>query len=70
MSRNQNFSVFSVSEAAKMLKVSRSYINFLIDHGYIDFFLPPGKKRKKITSNALNNFIRENTYNHSEGLNE
>lgn len=70
MSRNQHFTVFSVSEAAKMLKVSRSYINYLIDQGHIDFFLPPGKKRKKITSSALQNFIKDNTFNHSEGLNE
>ena len=48
-----------------MLEVSPSYVSYLLAEGELDFFLPPGKKHRKITLESINRFIERYTYNHN-----
>jgi len=58
--------LYSIREAAKILEVRPSYVSSLISSGEIDFFLPPGRKHKKITHAALVEFINNNSFNSKE----
>lgn len=57
---------YSIQETAKLLKLRTSYVNFLIANGELDFFLPPGKKHKRIPLSSIEKFILNHTYNIKE----
>jgi excisionase family DNA binding protein len=55
----------SKKRASRLLRVSPSYISYLIAEGELDFFLPPGKKQKRIPLESIKNFIEKHTYNNN-----
>ena len=57
---------YSISEAAKILKFRPSYVNYLIKIGELDYFLPPGRKHKRILHKSLESLINNNTFNSKE----
>jgi excisionase family DNA binding protein len=61
-----NISTYSIKRAAQLLKVSPSYISHLIAEGELDFFLPPGKKHKRIPHNVIAEFIEKHTFNNKK----
>ncbi len=58
-----NISTYSIKKTAQLLKVSPSYVSYLIAQGELDFFLPPGKKHKRVTHQAIAEFIEKHTFN-------
>ncbi len=58
-----NIPALSIKKTSRMLEVSPSYVSYLIAEGELDFFLPPGKKHRKVTLKSINKFIERYTYN-------
>jgi excisionase family DNA binding protein len=58
-----NISTYSIKKSSQRLGVSPSYISYLIAEGELDFFLPPGKKHKRVPHKSLEEFIERYTYN-------
>ena len=58
--------LLSIKKAAQLLGFSPSYISHLIEYGHIDYVLPPGHTHKKISRTAIQDFIKNNTFNNSE----
>ena len=63
MTKIANIPVLSIKKTSRMLEVSPSYVSYLLAEGELDFFLPPGKKHRKITLESINRFIERYTYN-------
>ncbi|MGB8320323.1 MAG: hypothetical protein WCE54_19485 [Ignavibacteriaceae bacterium] len=58
-----NNPALSIKKTSRMLEVSPSYVSYLLAEGELDFFLPPGKKHRKVTLESINKFIERYTYN-------
>ena len=58
-----NIPALSIKRTSRMLEVSPSYVSYLLAEGELDFFLPPGKKHRKVTLESINRFIERYTYN-------
>ncbi len=58
-----NNAALSIKKTSRMLEVSPSYVSYLLAEGELDFFLPPGKKPRKVTLESINRFIERYTYN-------
>lgn len=63
LAKAEHIMIYSLNQAAKLLRLRPSYLKFLITSGEIDFFVPPGRKQIRITHDALLQFIHNNTYN-------
>jgi excisionase family DNA binding protein len=61
-----SISTYSIKKASQRLGVSPSYISYLIAEGELDFFLPPGKKHKRVPHKAIEEFIERYTYNNKQ----
>ncbi len=61
-----SISTYSIKKTSQRLGVSPSYISFLIAEGELDFFLPPGKKHKRVPHRAIEEFIERYTYNNKK----
>lgn len=55
----QNWQLYSISEVARQLRISRASVNKLIDEGKIGFITL--SKQKKIPQQEVDRFIKENT---------
>jgi len=62
--------LFSIKKTAMLLGYSPSYISYLISIGAIDFVLPPGRTQKRISKEAIEKFIKENSFNNLEDFDE
>lgn len=58
-----NILIYTLNQAAKILRFRPSYLKYLITSGEIDYFIPPGRKQIRITHEALVQFINNNTFN-------
>ena len=61
-----SISTYSIKKTSQRLGVSPSYISYLIAEGELDFFLPPGKKHKRVPHKAIEEFIERYTYNNKQ----
>lgn len=61
-----SISTYSIKKTSQRLGVSPSYISYLIAAGELDFFLPPGKKHKRVPHRAIEEFIERYTYNNKK----
>lgn len=61
--------VFSISEAAELTGMDRDYIKHCLDNGEIEYFLPPGRIRRKILLSALLEFLSNHSYTNNMEVN-
>jgi AraC-like DNA-binding protein len=61
-----SISTYSIKKTSQRLGFSPSYISHLIAEGELDFFLPPGKKHKRVPHKAIEEFIDRYTYNNKK----
>lgn len=61
-----NISTYSIKKTSQRMGVSPSYVSYLIAEGELDFFLPPGKKHKRVPHKAIEEFIERYTYNNKK----
>lgn len=62
--------LLSIKKTSQILGFSPSYITHLIDTGQLDYVLPPGHVHKRISREAIQEFIKLNTFNNSQVYNE
>ena len=64
--KNPNIPALSIKKTSRMLEVSPSYVSYLLAEGELDFFLPPGKKHRKVTWESIERFVERYTYNNKQ----
>ncbi len=63
--QTNNRELLSIKKTSQLLGFSPSYIAHLIGSGQLDYVLPPGHVHKKISRQAIHDFINNNTFNNS-----